>query len=167
LGESGRLTFDTKWTHLIKWVRTEQDGTSRDFAGTHGNCDVTNCIGTPADRINFSTSWDRGPLSLTGVVNYRAAIKNINFKNDPAGCANTYADGSDAPSGCKIAAFATVDLNVRWKYNDKLELTGNIQNLFDRVAPLDPLTYGQQSFNPLDYSGAVGRYFSLGAKYKF
>ena len=61
----------------------------------------------------------------------------------------------------------TVDLNVRWKATDKLELFGGVQNLFDRIAPLDPLTYGATSYNPLDYSGAIGRYFNAGVKYKF
>jgi len=36
-GDHGNLVFDLKWTHLYKWLRTEQDGTQRDFAGTHGN----------------------------------------------------------------------------------------------------------------------------------
>ena len=44
---------------------------------------------------------------------------------------------------------------------------GSIQNLFDKVAPLDPLTYGAQAYNPLDYEGARGRYFTLGARYSF
>ncbi len=44
---------------------------------------------------------------------------------------------------------------------------GTIENLFDKVAPLDPLTYGAQSYNPLDYLGALGRNFRLGARYTF
>jgi iron complex outermembrane receptor protein len=46
-------------------------------------------------------------------------------------------------------------------------LFGSVQNLFDKNAPLDPLTYGAQSYNPLDYEGARGRYYSLGARYSF
>jgi iron complex outermembrane receptor protein len=38
----GSINLDLKWTHLYKWLRTELDGTTRDFAGTHGNSDVTN-----------------------------------------------------------------------------------------------------------------------------
>jgi iron complex outermembrane receptor protein len=48
-----------------------------------------------------------------------------------------------------------------------MEVFGSIQNLFDIVPPVDPLTYGAQSYNPLDYSGALGRYFKLGMKYSF
>ena len=163
----GKLTLTTQWTHLIKFKRTEPDGSSRDFAGTHGNCDVTNCIGTPADRISFGAALDSGPFRIGANVNYRASIENKNFKDDPAGCASTFADGSDAPNGCKIGSFTTVDLVGRWLPMKNLEIYGSIRNIFDRVAPLDPLTYGQQSFNPLDYAGAIGRFYSIGVKYKF
>ena len=33
---------------------------------------------------------------------------------------------------------------------------GSIENLFDKIAPHDPLTYGAQSYNPLDFQGAFG-----------
>lgn len=167
LGSNGKLGFGVKWTHMLEYTRVEPDGTSSNFAGSHGNCDVTNCIGTPADRLNFTASWDVNAVRLAGVVNYRGSMQNRNFKDDPAGCASHYADGTDAPSGCKIKSFATVDLTARWAVTPQLELFGSIQNLFDTKPPLDPLTYGAVSYNPLDYSGAVGRFFNVGAKYRF
>jgi iron complex outermembrane receptor protein len=163
----GMLSMDAKWTHLFKWIRTEQDGTSRDFAGTHGNCDVTNCIGTPDDRVNLGATWELAPVRVSATVNYRAPLKNTLFKDDPDGCASHFADGRDAPNGCEIASFTTFDVTARWNLTSRTELFGTIQNLFDKVAPLDPLTYGAQSYNPLDYSGALGRYFSVGLRHKF
>ena len=165
-GGLGKLTLDAKWTHLFKFEREETDGTKRDFAGTHGNCDVTNCIGTPADRANLGATWELGGLKLSGVLNYRASLDNINFKGEE-GCATTFANGDPAPAGCKIASFTTVDLTFRWKATSAIEVSGGVQNVFNKVAPLDPLTYGATSYNPLDYSGAVGRYYSVGLKYKF
>ena len=167
LGSAGKLTFDAKWTHLFKWLRTEQDGSRFDYAGTHGNCDVTNCIGTPADRVNLGVSWDFGTWRLASTANYRGPLTNKAFKDDPDGCLSTFADGSDAPKGCRVGSFTTVDLTARWKPTDKLEVFGSILNLFDRKPPLDIATYGAVSYNPLDYSGAVGRYFNVGLKYKF
>jgi iron complex outermembrane recepter protein len=167
LGSAGKLNFDLKWTHLFKWERVDPDGTRRDFAGTHGNCDVTNCMGTPADRANFGVTWELGPWRVGAIANYRAAIDNVLFKGDPEGCASHFADGSNAPSGCKISSFTTVDLSLRWKALPNLELFGSVQNLFDKVAPLDPLTYGATSYNPLDHSGAVGRFFNAGLKMTF
>jgi iron complex outermembrane recepter protein len=163
----GKLTFDAKWTHLFKWLRREQDGTQFEFAGTHGNCNVTNCIGTPADRVNLGATWELGAWRVAANANYRGPLSNKLFKNDPNGCATIFADGSDAPGGCRIASFTTVDLTARWKASDKLEVFGSVQNLFDRTPPLDPTTYGANGYNPLDYSGAVGRYFNVGLKYRF
>ena len=163
----GKLGFTTQWTHLFSFKRTEQDGSSRDFAGTHGNCDVTNCIGTPADRVNLGASYDQGPYRLGVNMNFRASIENKNFKDDPDGCASHFANGNDAPAGCRIASFTSFDLVGRWLPMKNLEIYGSVRNLFDRIAPLDPLTYGQQGFNPLDYSGAVGRFYTLGVKYRF
>jgi iron complex outermembrane receptor protein len=166
-GTWGNFIVDAKWTHLYEWLRTEQDGSSRDFAGTHGNCDVTNCIGTPNNRANLRASWERNDWRVTANLNYRGKLENTLFKGDPDGCASHLADGSDAPSGCELASFSTVDLVVRWKPLPKWEVFGSVQNAFDKVAPLDPLTYGAQAYNPLDYAGAVGRYFTLGARYSF
>jgi iron complex outermembrane receptor protein len=163
----GTLAMDAKWTHLFKWIRTEQDGTQRDFAGTHGNCDVTNCIGTPDDRVNLGATWDLAPWRVSATVNYRAPLKDTLFKNDPDGCAVHFADGRDAPNGCEVASFTTLDLTARWTLTAKTELFGTIQNVFDKIAPLDPLTYGATSYNPLDYSGALGRFFSVGMRHKF
>lgn len=161
----GRLTLDAKWTHLFSYKRN--DGVEVDFAGTHGNCDITNCMGTPADRINFGATWEYGAWRVGTNVTYRGSMSNKAFKDDPDGCLVHFADGSDAPGGCKIKSFTTVDLNLRWKPNDRLEVFGGILNLFDKKAPLDPTTYGAQSYNPLDYIGAVGRYYTVGARYKF
>jgi len=166
-GGYGNLVFDAKWTHLFKWIRTERDGSSRDFAGTHGNCDVSNCIGTPDNRVNLRGTWERDNIRVSANVNFRGRIDNTLFKNDPAGCASHFANGSDAPSDCRLASFTTVDLVFRWKPQPKWEVFGSIQNVTDKIAPLDPLTYGAVSYNPLDYYGAIGRFFTLGARYTF
>ena len=163
----GSFSLDTRWTHLFKWERTEQDGTTRDFAGTHGNCDVTNCIGTPDDRVNFRLNWEREQWRASANLNFRGNIKNTLYKDDPDGCASHYANGLEAPGDCEIRSFTTVDLTLRWKPMARLEIFGSAQNIFDQIAPIDPLTYGASAYNPLDYSGAVGRFFTAGVRYTF
>ncbi|ATQ74607.1 hypothetical protein CR152_08800 [Massilia violaceinigra] len=164
---TGEASMDVKWTHLFKWQRTEQDGSTRDYAGTHGNCDVTNCIGTPDDRVNFRLSWERAAWRVSANVNYRGDLKNTLFKNDPAGCASHFANGDPAPANCELPSFTTVDLTVRWKPTPRIDVFGTAQNIFDQTAPLDPLTYGATAYNPLDYAGAVGRFFTAGVRYTF
>lgn len=166
-GGWGKLVFDARYTYLDQWERTEQDGSTRDFAGTHGNCDVTNCVGTPDHKANLRATWERNNWRLSANLNYRGAIDNTLFKNDPDGCATHFANGDDAPTDCELSSFTTVDLVFRWKPQQRWEVFGSIQNVFDKRAPLDPLTYGAVSYNPLDYYGAIGRFATLGARYSF
>lgn len=166
LNESGKVDFDLKWTHMFKFQRVEADGTVSNFAGTHGNCDVTNCIGTPANRLNLGVTWTMAAWRISAVANYRGAISGKDSQ-ESTDCPTVYANGSDAPSGCRLASFTTVDLTARWAPTKNIEVFGSIQNLFDRIPPVDAHTYGATSYNPLDYSGAVGRYYSVGMKYRF
>ena len=162
-GGKGKVTFGLVWTHLLKWQRVEQDGTTLEFAGTHGNCDVTNCIGTPKDRVNLSAAWDVGRWRVAGVVNYRGSLTN-KFAKDDTECAGVLADGTEV---CSIGSFTTLDMTARYKLTDKTEIFGGIRNLLDKKPPLDQTTYGAVSYNPLDYSGAVGRFYSIGVRHTF
>lgn len=164
LGEAGQLRLDVQWSHINKFEKTVGD-TTYEYAGTHGNCDVTNCIGTPKDRINFGATWDINAFSISAVANYRSSIDNKAAKGED--CASTYADGSPAPGGCKLASFTTVDLSGNWQATDAFSVFASVQNVADRIAPLDPLSYGGFNYNPLDYSGAIGRFFTVGARYTF
>ena len=165
LGDFGRASVDLRWTHIDSWLRAESATVQYQFAGTHGNCDTSNCAGTPKDKINIALSWDYGNYNVTGIVNYRGPMKNVLFEGDL--CASRLADGTDAPNGCRIGSFTTLDLSFRWDVQKNLQLFGSVANVLDRVAPLDPLTYGSMSYNPMDYSGAIGRFFRIGLKYQF
>lgn len=166
LGEYGKLTADVRWTHVNSWKRVEKSGKAYEYAGTHGNCDTSNCAGTPKDKVNLILSWDKADWNVTGTANYRGKMSNVYFEGDL--CASKLANGGNAPTAdCTLASFTTFDMSFRWKAMKNLEVFGSVQNLFDKVAPLDPLTYGGMSYNPMDSSGAIGRYFKLGLKYKF
>ncbi|MCS4234589.1 TonB-dependent receptor [Stenotrophomonas rhizophila] len=157
----GQLEMDLQWSHLLKFERTEGD-TTVDYVGTHGNCDVTNCIGTPQDRINFGTTWKQGDWSISGVVNYIDSMENKDRRGGDY--LAFYEDGTPVE---KIASFTSFDLSGRWAVTEAFELNASVQNVFDRIAPLDPSTYGAVNYNPLHFSGAIGRYFTVGAKYTF
>jgi iron complex outermembrane receptor protein len=165
LGSYGRSVIGLTWTHVASWLRAEKNGTMFQYAGTHGNCDTSNCSGTPKDKISLAATWEREDLSVTAIANYRADIANTYFAGDK--CASQYANGSDAPNGCRLASFTTVDLSARYKLTPQWQVYASISNLFDKIAPLDPLTYGGLSYNPMDASGAIGRYFKIGARAQF
>jgi iron complex outermembrane receptor protein len=167
LGDYGQLNMGLTWTHLFTWLRADSATSVVQYAGSHGNCDTSNCIGTPKDRINLSASWDKGDWNVTATASYRADM-SLKYTSSDTDCAVTRADGSNAPNAsCTLPSFTSVDLSARYAYNKNLQFYGSISNLFDKVAPLDPLTYGAMSYNPLDFSGAMGRYFKLGARYQF
>ena len=164
LGRAGRLSFDLNATRLISYAR-QDGGVTVQYAGTHGNCDTSNCMGTPRHRAQLVANWDISDFSFGATVNYRSAFKNV--YQEGGSCASAFADGSPAPVHCRIPSFTTLDVSARYRMASSLELFGSIQNLFDEIAPLDPLTYGAMNYNPLDSSGAIGRYFTMGAKYMF
>ncbi|WP_426112324.1 TonB-dependent receptor [Massilia sp. PWRC2] len=165
LGSYGRGTVGLTWTHIASWMRAESETVKYQFAGTHGNCDTSNCAGTPKDKISMVAGWDWNALNVTATANYRSDMKNVLFVGDV--CASKLANGADAPNGCKLASFTTIDLSARYNLTKNIQLFGSINNLFDKIAPLDPLTYGGLSYNPMDASGAIGRYFKAGARYSF
>ena len=165
LGAWGKAVIGLNLTHISSWLRAESDTVQYQFAGTHGNCDTSNCAGTPKNKATLSASWDIGAWNFASNVNYRDSMKNIKFEGDV--CASKFADGTAAPNGCKLASFTTMDLSTRYNFSKNLQLTASIANVFDKIAPLDPLTYGGMSFNPMDASGAIGRYFKVGATYTF
>ncbi|HUH90812.1 MAG TPA: TonB-dependent receptor, partial [Lysobacter sp.] len=113
LGDYGKLGLDLQWTRINSFEREEADGTRFQFAGTHGNCDVTNCIGTPKDPINLGATWEFNDFSVSGLANYIGSFKNITSESDDF-CANSFADGTDAPRGCEIPSFYSIDLSGNW-----------------------------------------------------
>jgi len=165
LGSYGRAVVNLTWSHTASWIRAEKNGTTFQYAGTHGNCDTSNCAGTPKNKISMNATWEREALSVSAIANYRSDLENVKFAGDK--CASTFANGTPAPNGCRLASFTTVDLSARYKLNANWQVYGSIQNLFDRIAPLDPLTYGGLSYNPMDASGAIGRYFKAGVRAQF
>lgn len=167
LGDT-KLLLNAVWTHMFKWERIDQDGTRYDFAGTHGDIDLSYGLGTPKDRINFSAGFSSGALSYGLTVNYRGSISNKYFRNDPAGCASTLADyTTPAPNPqCTVPSFTTLDLSASYAFSPKFQISASIQNLFDHVAPLDPLSY-IGNYSSYDIFGAVGRYLRVGARYTF
>ncbi|MET0655325.1 MAG: TonB-dependent receptor [Pseudoxanthomonas sp.] len=165
LGAYGKLNLDLQWTRVNLFEREETSGVVFQYAGTHGNCDVTNCIGTPKDKVNFAATWAMPQFSVSAIVNYIGGMDNVGFEGDV--CANEFADGSEAPNGCRIPSFTTVDLSGRWNPTANFEIFASVLNVADKIAPLDPLTYGAVNYNPLHFSGAIGRYFTVGAKYTF
>ncbi|PHV37920.1 TonB-dependent receptor [Janthinobacterium sp. BJB304] len=164
-GEYGRFNSGVTVTYMKEFTRTNADGTVLEFAGTHGDVNLSGNGGTPKTKVRLTLGWDQGPVNITANMNYVSSISN---KNDVKGdCLDV--DANDVPyKNCRIASFTTTDLFAKWNVTKQWELTASITNLFDKMAPLDVQTYGRINYNPsLHQSGAVGRYFTLGGRYTF
>ncbi len=165
-GGLGRVTTGVTWTHLLMQRVVTEAGVTHDYAGTHGNCDITNCIGSPRDRVSLSAGWDMGQWRMGANVNYRGSMSN-KFEQSDTDCAQTLLSGADFPNGCKVKAFTTLDISGAIKLGKGTELFASIANVLDSKPPSDFETYGAIGYNPLDYSGAIGRYFRVGLKHTF
>jgi iron complex outermembrane recepter protein len=87
---------------------------------------------------------------------------------DPSQVCGVYGANGLPFAGCKLRSFTTFDLFGKYTGIKNWELSASVQNLFNSLPPLDPYTYGGANYNPAWHqSGAIGRYFTFGAKYKF
>ena len=194
LGTAGRFTAQLNWTHVNKLQRTDPFGNTFDYAGTHGPIVQSSGSGTPKDRGTMSLTWDYRPFTLTGAINYVGPIKLIDHKGEMAtdngdGTVTDAANGllwnwdgtsslncgtfslSGKPyHGCTLPSFTTVDVFGKWTVMKNLDVNVSVQNLFDRAAPFDPylvLSYGVNYNQGWHQSGAVGRFYTVGARYTF
>lgn len=164
LGGAGTLAARLNGSYLASYEKTFDGGVTYEYAGTHGPMAVSGNTGTPQNRANLSVAWERGRAAVSTNVNFVGSFLNTDHQGTP--CASTFANGSPAPSGCRIPSFTTVDLRGSYKPTKSLELYASVSNLFDRIAPLDPSAYINLDFDPaLHLDGAIGRMFNVGVKY--
>jgi iron complex outermembrane receptor protein len=179
LGDAGKFKADLTFNHMIGY-EIESAGTKYQLAGTHGPSVVSGDTGNPKNRAQLVLNYDKGPLGVTTTFNWIGSYSNLDPSVDVTDCAHVadvsgraYFFGGDTPAAyCRTASFVSTDLNVTYKVNKNLTLKGSILNLFDRQPPIDVATYGNSSsltaYNAtLHQSGAVGRFFSIGANYNF
>ncbi len=192
LHEFGTVTAALVFTHVISFERELADGSTFEYAGTHGPYALSSAGGTPQDRARLDLTWEKGPVTISGAVNYVSGMDLIDhegeelFDLEDGTHATTTFEGAYYvlnPNGqvcgvynpdgtvfndCHLASFTTFDLFGKWEAEKNWEVTGSVQNLFNRMAPFDPYTYGGVNYNPAFHqSGAVGRFMTIGVKYTF
>ncbi|HTT12515.1 MAG TPA: TonB-dependent receptor [Burkholderiaceae bacterium] len=192
LGSVGRLSGQLFWTHVNKLERTDQFGNTLEYAGTHGPLVQSAGGGSPKDRATFALTFDRGPAAATLSVNYVGPIKMVDHQGETttsngdgtmtnSNTGVTYPDIGQYDCGvfdtagnvynhCRLPSFTTFDLFAKWTATKGLDFNFSIQNLFDRAAPFDPylaIPYGINYNQTWHQAGAVGRFWTVGAKYSF
>ncbi|HEY9130911.1 MAG TPA: TonB-dependent receptor [Dyella sp.] len=148
-------------TQIFNWALTLPDGTRQQFVGTHGPYALSSGAGTPRTRLSFANTvvWDK--LTMTATMYYTSGLAN--YAQDQSG----FECLSDVPTSCHIGSFTYWDLTGSYDINDHISITGSVQNLFDRKAPIDPANYAANNYNPTyDLAGVIGRFYNVGVKVK-
>jgi iron complex outermembrane receptor protein len=174
----GKLSAELNWTHIIEYDVT-YGGNTYVLAGTHGPAGISGDTGNPKDRAVFTLTYTNGPLTVSGTENYTGHFT----LTDPSAGVETCADGlsydghfnlgNSVPGyACTVRAWVETNLYVQYALSDQLAVHGAVTNLFNRQAPLDYSTYGGfGTLGPYDPSlhedGVIGRFFMVGAEYKF
>ena len=174
LGGYGQLRTELQYTHAFSYVMTI-NGEAYELAGGHGPAGIGADTANPKDRAELDLEWERGPLDVATTLHW---TKGYDL-TDPSGGQLTCADGGTVngvfPNGntpaqfCRVHSFLETDLSMNYKIGPKWTLHASVTNLFNQQPPVDVSTYGSgYPYNlSLHSAGAVGRYFNIGANYRF
>jgi iron complex outermembrane receptor protein len=165
-GGNLKLRSEFTATRIFEWDLTLQDGTVQRFVGTHGVYAVSSGAGTPRDRATWSNSFMFGPATVTGTLYYTSGI-SMESPDAGEGCISTDDNGDPYPPSCHVGAWTQFDLTGNYDFNDHLSVYASVLNAFDRRAPFDPANYAGVNYNPTwSQMGMVGRFYTVGVKYK-
>ena len=165
------LTPSIKWnshldaSYIIKLETVFPDGSVERYDGTLGNFNLTAGSGTPKWHGYWTNTFDINNVQVSGTVNYFGGY-DLSAMDQGTGYKDCGLNDGSVP--CRVKNYITFDLNARIKIKDKFTLYGTILNLFDRMPPIDPVTYGANMYNPVQGgTGILGRYFKMGVKVDF
>lgn len=187
LGVVGKFIGELNYTHIILYDETVQ-GTTFDLAGTHGPSGISGDTGNPKDRATASLTWEKDAASVTASVNYVGPFSITDPSAGLSTCLAALSGSATSAYGLRIAPGVTslpsqwypycsvksfIDTNLYGQYliGDHLNVHLSVTNLFNVSAPVDLQTYGgggELAYDgALHQDGAIGRFFLLGATYKF
>lgn len=185
IGNFGSLTGSINYTYISQY-EVVYLGETFDLAGTHGPSGVSGDTGNPKQRAVGTLTWDKGPATATVTVNYTGSfhitdpsegwnncLTAIQTSGVGYGAAIPPTVTTLAPQWnqfCSVDHFTSVNLYGAYNLNDHFQVHASITNLFNTQPPVDLETYGGGAlyrYTTLNQDGAVGRFFLLGAQYKW
>ena len=166
-----KLTSEANFTDIFGFNFTAS-GKTYNYVGTQAPYILSSGAGTPKYRANWSNSLSRGPAAITATVYYVSPIKEtgVDATGDPKACLYSGADGGPFPRGCRSNEFIYADLTASYQITPKIQIYGNVDNLFDAKPPIYPADYagGGANYNPTyAQSGIIGRAFKIGLHVKY
>ncbi len=165
VSEGLKVSSSAEASYILNLSTTFPDGTVERYDGTLGNFNLTAGSGTPKWHGSWLTTLDFGNFDVSGTVNY---FGGYNLSATDQGTDYKDCGLSDGTVPCDVKSYVTVDLNARVRVTDQFTFYATVNNLFDRLPPLDPVTYGAHLYNPVQGgNGILGRYFKAGVKVGF
>ncbi|WP_443972060.1 TonB-dependent receptor plug domain-containing protein [Sphingobium sp. CR28] len=166
LSDGIRWTSSLDASYILRLETTFPDGTTQRYDGTLGNFNLTAGSGTPKWRGTWTNTVDFGSLALSGTANFFGGydLSAMDQGDDYKDCGQM----TDHYLPCRVKDYITFDLNAQVKATEKLTFYVNMLNVFDKLPPLDTVTYGAHAYNPVQGGeGILGRYFRIGAKISY
>lgn len=166
LNDSIRWTSSLEASYILRLETTFPDGSTQRYDGTLGNFNLTSGSGTPKWRGTWTNTLDFGKFALTGTTNFFGGydLSAMDQGDDYKDCGQM----PDHYLPCRVKNYITFDLNAQVKVTDQFTFYANMLNVFDKLPPLDTVTYGAHAYNPVQGGeGILGRYFRIGAKFNY
>jgi len=153
---AGTFSFDGQYTNILKHQQTLFPGDA-----------PINLLESPfystefKTRANLSLSWDYHKFGTTLYIDYRGKTPNYASQQDVT-------LGYAAPGGGRLPTWTIMNLSAKYEVLPGLTLSANVNNLLDKLPPIDYSTPGiySQPFNVENYDN-YGRSFFVEANYKF
>jgi len=160
LGAYGHLKSELSVTKIFSWKIDFPGQPSQQYVGTESPYNLSSGAGTPRYKGSWSNTYAFGPNTFSLDIYYVSGIIAEGIDLGLVPCIY-------APF-CRVASFTYGTITDSFKVNDHLTVSGAIENVLDRLPPLNAANYAGVNYNPTyDQAGIVGRYFKLGAAYKF
>lgn len=170
LTDTIRFTSHLEASYIIKLESdlTASGGGLERYDGTLGNFNLTAGSGTP----KWHGYWLNGlqfddNLEINTTVNYFGGY-DLSAMDQGTEYKDCGLNPGYSPTGCTVPRYITFDLQTRFKVNDRFTLSLTALNLFDKMPPVDVVTYGAYLYNPIQGGqGILGRYFKVGFQADF
>jgi iron complex outermembrane receptor protein len=163
LGDYGNFLSDLDVTKIFSYKLVFPGGTSNQYVGTEAPYLLSSGAGTPRYRAAWTNSYSYGPVNVTLSSYYTSGIAETGVDLTGSNTTCLY-----STAFCHVASFIDMDLTAIYKVNEHLTTTFTVQNLLDRLPPIDPANYAAINYNPTyGQAGAIGRFFKIGANVKF
>jgi iron complex outermembrane recepter protein len=161
IGDYGKVVSDLSLTKIFSFKEILAGGVAQQWVGTQAPYVLSSGAGTPRYRATWTNGYEYGPLDVTMTTYYTSGIQETGVDAFPPGVCI-------AQGFCHMASFIDMDLTATYKVSEHLTTALTIQNLADKLPPIDPPDYAGTNYNPTyAQAGIIGRFFKISASYKF